>query len=192
MLTLDDRLEPPQRGALGLQALAPGRGRGALLGMAQQPPLDLGVALGQHPAALGQAGDPDLELLARARRERRGGPRVLPGRRASSSTADEAASCACSASAAAERAARAAAASAPWPRRARRPAGAAPRRALRVGRRRTRRAAAWRSAARSAAARASRGRGPARCGARPGRPGPARPRPPRPGAVLRPPRPRPR
>ncbi len=47
-----------QRGAFGLEPLTPRRRGGALLGVAEQASLDLGLALGQHPAALGQRRPP--------------------------------------------------------------------------------------------------------------------------------------
>ena len=64
VLVDDDRFEPAQRGALGLQAFTAGGGRRPLLGVAGQAALDLGVALGQDAPALGDAGDLHLERLA--------------------------------------------------------------------------------------------------------------------------------
>ncbi len=66
VLALDDDLQPGQRGALGLQPAPARRRRRPLLGVALQPALHLGLALGQDAAALGDTGDAHLELLAPA------------------------------------------------------------------------------------------------------------------------------
>ena len=42
-------------------------GAAPFLGVPEQAALDLGLTLGQHPAAFGQTGHPDLELLAARR-----------------------------------------------------------------------------------------------------------------------------
>src|SRR5581483_11661741 len=62
-LGVDDGLEALEGDALGFEAGAAGGGVGPLLGVSLQAALHLGVAVGQHPAALGDAGDADLELL---------------------------------------------------------------------------------------------------------------------------------
>ena len=64
VLPLDQHLQTRQCGALGLQP-DPARGRGGpLLGMTLQPPLDLGLALGEDAAALGHTRHAHLEVLA--------------------------------------------------------------------------------------------------------------------------------
>ena len=64
VLALHQQLQPGQRSALGLQAAPARRRRGPLLGMAQQAPLHLGLALGQDTPALDHARHAHLELLA--------------------------------------------------------------------------------------------------------------------------------
>ena len=168
MLALDERLEAGQRGALGLEALAAGGRAWRAPRRGPQAALDLGLALGQDAAALGDAGHAHLELLAPAQRPRRGAPRARarppapPAARAATRP-----SWACSAVTSARRccaAATAARASSSSPARRRCSSAARSPSAPPASQ-----ADAWRSAARSAAARASRPRASAmrasvRCG----------------------------
>ncbi len=80
-LRLDHRFEATEGAALALEPLAP-RGRGGpLLGMPEQPPLDLGLAFGEHPAALEPTGHPDLELLPAGHQGQPAGHQLTPRRR---------------------------------------------------------------------------------------------------------------
>src|SRR6185437_12007300 len=66
-LGVDQPAEPFQGDAVGLQPSAAGGGGLTLLGMALQAALHLGLALGEDPAALGQAGGADVEVLGGGR-----------------------------------------------------------------------------------------------------------------------------
>ena len=76
----DELLEARQRGALGLQPLAAGGRRGPLLGVTLQAALHLGLALAEHPPALGDARHADLERLAPSRAPRPAAPRATARR----------------------------------------------------------------------------------------------------------------
>ena len=150
---------------------SPARGRrGPLLGVARQAALDLGLALGQHAAALGQAGHAHLELLAlRPRRAPSALRQLLPGRQRLVELGQRRRPGAPLGRRPRPAAARPSAAGAAGPRQLARPAGAAPRRCgSRSASAPCSRAEAWRSTRPLGRGAGVAGRGQRDRGARPG------------------------